>query len=101
AGRAERGAAPARVSELAAVRREPQAAVVEQLGVAAADETVHLLRDGRGGDAEPLHEAGPNGADALLLELEDGLEVLLGRIVHLGHGRTITPEPAAVPSVVT
>src|SRR6202043_2022393 len=43
-------------------------------------------RDRGGGQAEPLHEPSPDGGDPLLLDVEDGLEVLLGRIVHLGHG---------------
>ena len=77
--------------EVAALLGEPQAAVVHELGVATADEAVDLLRDRRGGDLQPLDEPGPDGGDALLLELEDRLEVLLGGIVHLGHGGLSVP----------
>ena len=70
---------------LAALVGEAEAAVVEQLGVAVVDEAVHRLRHRGRREPEPLHQPGPDRDDALLLDLEDGFEVLLGGVVPLGH----------------
>ena len=67
----------------------PQAAVAVELDEALVDEAADGLRDRRGREPEPLHEPGPHRHDALLFEREDRLEVLLGRVVQLGHGRTL------------
>ena len=58
-----------------------------QLGVAVVDEAVDRLRDRGGRQPEPLDEAGADRDRALLLDLEDGFEVLLGGVVPLGHAR--------------
>ena len=72
--------------ELAALLGEAEGAVAEELGVALLDQTVHLLRDRGRREPEPLDEPGADRDDAFLLDLEDRLEVLLGGVVHLGHG---------------
>src|SRR5581483_758952 len=77
---------------------EAQRPVVTQLRVALLDEAVDLLGDGGRRQSEPLDETGADRDDPLLLDLEDRLEVLLGRVVHLGQRRTSFPELRA-PSV--
>ncbi len=77
--------------QAAALGREAQTAVVVELDEALGDEASDRLGDGGGRDPEPLHEPGPHRDDALLLEGEDRLEVLLGRVVQLGHGRRLRP----------
>ena len=65
---------------------EAKRAVVEQLGVALLDQPADLLRHRGRRQAQPFHEPCPDRGDALLLDLEDRLQVLLGCIVHFGHG---------------
>jgi hypothetical protein len=89
-----------RGGELPTLRGEAQRSVVEQFGVAGVDQAVHGLGDARGRHPESLHEPGPDGQHALLLEFEDRLEVLLGGVVQFGHGpgRVLTrlrPRPMA------
>ena len=74
----------------AALFGEAERPVVHELGVAAVDQPVDLLRHRRRRDAEAFDEPSTDRDDAFFLEFEDGLEVLLGRIVHLRHGATIT-----------
>jgi hypothetical protein len=81
-----RGEAPALVGEV-------QAPVAMQLDVAVVGEPSDRLGDGRGRQAEPLDEPGSHRHDALFLDREDRLEVLLGRVVHLGHGPRLGPAP--------
>jgi hypothetical protein len=55
--------------------------------IALADESSDCFRDGGSGDAEALDQAGPHRRDAGLLELIDGLEVVLncrGALAHRG-----------------
>src|SRR5439155_22914009 len=66
-------------------------AVLEELGVAVIDATVHGFRHRRGRHAQALDEPGADRQRAFLLELEDGLEVLLGGVMPLGHGPLLGP----------
>ena len=74
---------------LASLRSEAEGAIVEQLGVAVLDEAVDGLGDRRSRQAESLDQAGANRDDAFFLDFEDGLEILLGCVVVLGHARSL------------
>ena len=71
--------------EAAALLGQLQAAVAGELDVAVVLEPGDRLGDGGGREPEPLDQPGPHRHDALLLDGEDRLEVLLGRVVQLGH----------------
>ena len=89
-------AADDRGREAEALRGEAEPAVALELDEALVDEASDRLRDGRGGEPEPFHEARPHGHDALFFERQDRLEVLLGRIVQLGHDGQVTANPGPV-----
>ena len=76
--------------EPAALGRELDGVVLAQLGVAGVAQPVDRLRDRGGRDAEPLDQARAQRRRALFLDLEDRLEVFLGRVMHLGHGAQVT-----------
>ena len=61
--------------------------VLVEADVALALEPLDGLAHGGGRHTEPLHDAGAHRDDAGLLELQDGLEVLLDRGVVAFHGR--------------
>ena len=75
---------------------EAEAAVVEQLGVAVVDQAVDGLGDRRRRQTEPLDQPGPDRHRALLLDLEDGFEILLGRVVPFGHAGSLAREGPTV-----
>ena len=78
---------------------EVQAAVAVQLDVSVIAEPADRLRHRRGRQAEAFDEAGPHRHDALFLDGEDRLEVLLGRVVHLGHALRLRKMRSAMLSV--
>jgi len=71
--------------ELPALLRERDAAIGAQVQEAVLLEATDGLGDCCRGEPESLDEARPQRGDALLLEIEDLLEVLLGRVMHLSH----------------
>ncbi len=71
--------------EVAALVGEVQAAIARELDEALTGQPPDRLGDGRRRESEPLDQPGPHRHDAFFLEREDRLEVLLGRVVQLGH----------------
>ena len=63
------------------------AAIANVAAISAADKEIGSMI------AEALDEAGPHGDDAFFLDREDGLEVLLGRVVHLRHDANVPLAP--------
>ena len=71
--------------EATALVGQVEAAVAVQLDVAVVAQPADRLGHGRGRQPQPLDQAGTHRHDTFLLDGEDRLEVLLGRVVHLSH----------------
>ena len=76
---------------------EVQAAVAVELDEAVVAQAPDRLGDRGRGEPEPFHEPGPHRHHALFLDGEDRLEVLLGRVVHLGHPLRLEKMAGAAP----